>query len=83
MKGGARRVIRVEWEGTFSIDEVREMNDENDGPGLYQIYGRHLIYGSGILLYIGKSEKQLVNRVKQQHASGSRKSRGIKRMTSS
>ena len=43
MKGGARRVIRVEWEGTFSIDEVREMNNENDGPGLYQIYGRHLI----------------------------------------
>ena len=69
MKGGARRVIRVEWEGTFSIDEVREMNNENDGPGLYQIYGRHLIYGSGILLYIGKSEKQLVTRVKQQHAS--------------
>ena len=29
----------------------------------------HLIYGSGILLYIGKSEKQLVTRVKQQHAS--------------
>ena len=47
------RSVRVEWEGPFSIDQVLELDDEDEDCGLYQIYGRHIIFGGGSLLYIG------------------------------
>lgn len=50
------RSVRVEWEGPFSIEEVLKLNDQNDDYGLYQIYGRHIIFGANSLLYIGKAE---------------------------
>ena len=59
------RCIRVEWEGPYPIEKTRQM----DGGGLYQIYGHHFIYGSGILLYIGKTTKQTFGeRVTQNYA---------------
>ena len=59
------RSVRVEWEGPFPIKKTRQIN----GRGLYQIYGDHFIYGSGILLYIGKTAKQTFGkRVAQQYA---------------
>ena len=54
------RTIRVKWEGPFSLDEARGLND---GPGLYQFYGRHVIFGAGVLLYIGKTENTFGQRV--------------------
>ena len=59
------RCVRVEWEGPFPIEETKQIG----GRGLYQIYGHHFIYGSGILLYIGQTTKQtLGERVTQQYA---------------
>ena len=50
------RVVRVEWEGPFSIEEVLRLNHQNDDYGLYQIYGYHIVFGANSLLYIGKAE---------------------------
>ena len=50
------RVVKIEWEGPFTIDQVLELNDKSKDFGLYQIYGRHVIFGVGSLLYIGKTE---------------------------
>ena len=47
------RTVRVEWEGPLSLDEVKELDDEDEDCGLYQIYGRHIIFGNDSLLYIG------------------------------
>jgi len=58
--------IIIEWEGPFTTDEV--INKKNDGGkspdwdgedyGLYQIYGRHLLYGYDALLYMGQCTDQ-------------------------
>ena len=47
------RTVRVEWEGPLSLDEVKELEDDDEDCGLYQIYGRHVIFGNDSLLYIG------------------------------
>lgn len=58
------QTVRVEWEGPFSLDEVRGLND---GPGLYQIYGRHVALGAGVLLYIGKTDRTFSERVTENY----------------
>ena len=45
------RTVRVKWEGPLSLDVVKELDDED--CGLYQIYGRHIIFGEDSLLYVG------------------------------
>ena len=47
------RSVRIEWEGPLSLDEVKELADGDEDCGLYQIYGRHIIFGDDSLLYIG------------------------------
>ena len=47
------RTVRVEWEGPLSLDEVKELDDGDEDCGLYQIYGRHIIFGDDSLLYVG------------------------------
>ncbi len=47
------RTVRVEWEGPLSLDEVKALDDDDDDCGLYQIYGRHIIFGDDSLLYVG------------------------------
>ena len=47
------RTVRVKWEGPLSLDEVKDLDDEDEDCGLYQIYGRHIIFGDASLLYIG------------------------------
>ena len=49
------RIVRIEWEGPFSIEEVLELDDRNKDYGLYQIYGHHIVYGKDSLLYIGQT----------------------------
>lgn len=51
------RVIHIQWEGHFSFDEIKELNKAHD-YGIYQFYGCHPVYGSDVLLYIGKAEEQ-------------------------
>ena len=43
------RTVRVEWEGPLSLDQVKELDDKDEDCGLYQIYGRHIIFGDGSL----------------------------------
>ena len=52
--------ITIEWEGPFTICDVKEMDD--DDYGLYQIYGEHILFGKGSLLYIGRTEKTFRDR---------------------
>ena len=47
------RTVRIEWEGPVSLDAVKNLDDEDDDCGLYQIYGRHIIFGADSLFYIG------------------------------
>ena len=39
------RTVRVKWEGPLTVEEVLEMNLRHKDFGLYQIYGRHIIFG--------------------------------------
>ena len=63
------RSVRIEWEGPFSIEEVLRLNDQDDDYGLYQIYGRHIIFGANSLLYIGKAEGLTFSQRFNQHCS--------------
>jgi hypothetical protein len=68
MKEGTMRVVRVKWEGPFHLDEVKKLDDEYVDFGLYQIHGRHIIFGADSLLYIGKTEDTFSKRVKGNYA---------------
>lgn len=51
--------IHVVWEGPYSYEEITNtLRDDYCDFGVYQIYGAHPIYGSDVLLYIGKADKQ-------------------------
>lgn len=52
------KIIHIEWEGPFSFDDLIKLDDKKSDYGVYQIYGSHSIYGSDVLLYIGKAESQ-------------------------
>jgi hypothetical protein len=54
----ATLVIHIEWEGPFSFNDLNKFNDAKIDFGVYQIYGNHPIYGSDILLYIGKAQEE-------------------------
>ena len=47
------RTVRVEWVRPLSLDAVKALDDEDEDCGLYQIYGRHIIFEDASLLYIG------------------------------
>ena len=49
--------IHIEWEGPFSYEQLKAL-DGNADYGVYQVYGGHPVYGSRVLLYIGKAEQQ-------------------------
>lgn len=49
--------IHIQWEGPFSYEQLKTLNGSTD-YGVYQIYGCHPVYGSGVLLYIGKAAQQ-------------------------
>lgn len=67
-KAGTRDV-RIEWEGPFSVQDILRLNDNDQDYGLYQIYGRHVIFGPGALLYIGIARDQtLATRFRQHQA---------------
>lgn len=65
------KVIDLEWEEAFLIKYNRDedkydlsLGDNTllDQNGLYQIYGRHPIYGDGVLLYIGETKESSTGR---------------------
>ena len=58
------RTVTIEWEGPFTIEHVLTLKDRQKGYGLYQIYGSHLVYGPGSLLYIGMTKTSFGDRIK-------------------
>ena len=54
--------IRLEWEGPLSVDDV--INNIGEDYGLYQIYGKHIIFGEDSPLYIGKTDTSFSKRIK-------------------
>jgi hypothetical protein len=53
MKG---KVIHLEWEGPYTFEECKKLNDEDCDYGIYQIYGPHHCVGPDVLLYTGKAD---------------------------
>ena len=54
-------LIRIEWEGPVSVKNAVRHN--HDDIGLYQLYGRHPIFGRDSLLYIGKTTDAIASRI--------------------
>lgn len=52
------KLIQIDWEGPFSLSDLANLSNEQIDYGIYQIYGKHPVYGSGVLLYIGKAALQ-------------------------
>jgi len=51
--------IQITWDGPYTLEELKKGIEHIDkSKGVYQIYGTHPIYGSNVLLYIGKTVKQ-------------------------
>ncbi len=60
--------IHIFWDGAFSLEELKTLNNESRDYGLYQIYGFHPLYGKDVLLYIGKANYQtFYKRLKQEY----------------
>jgi len=75
-RGVNMRTVRVKWEGPLSLDEVKELADEDEDCGLYQIYGRHIIFGDDSLLYIGMTQQTFSHRFAQ-HAGWLEEEEGL------
>ncbi len=52
------KVIHIQWQGPFKLSKIKAIKDESKDYGVYQIYGAHRVYGTNVLLYIGKANKQ-------------------------
>lgn len=55
-------VLQVMWEGPFPLTDLSFIMNEETDYGVYQIYGSHKVYGSGVLLYIGKADYQTIGK---------------------
>ncbi|MCW8331744.1 hypothetical protein MD588_23365 [Photobacterium sp. SDRW27] len=58
--------IHVDWNGSYTLEDVKKLTDGDD-YGLYQIYGAHPVYGTDVLLYIGKASSQTLGVRISQH----------------
>ncbi len=57
--------IIIDWSDRIvlsSVDDISSYTEKNANV-LYQIYGSHHIYGSNVLLYIGKTERDFAKRL--------------------
>lgn len=62
------KLIQIDWEGPFTLDELILLTNDSNDYGIYQIYGKHLVYGKDVLLYIGKADQQTIGkRVSQEN----------------
>jgi hypothetical protein len=53
------RRVRVNWTGPLTLEQVIRFDWTNDNRyGLYQIYGHHVVFGPGSLLYVGMARDQ-------------------------
>ena len=50
-------IVRIHWEGPYSVKKAVKDFHRSIDIGLYQYYGRHLVFGRDSLLYIGMTFK--------------------------
>lgn len=55
--------ISIMWEGPISVKKAKNLDKDSD-IGLYQLYGRHPIFGRDSLLYIGHTFDSFAQRSK-------------------
>jgi hypothetical protein len=52
----------------YKLTEINTLMNEETDYGIYQIYGKHPVYGNDVLLYIGKSDRQTLGlRISQEN----------------
>ena len=49
------QIIHIQWAGPLPFTEIPSFRGKTDF-GIYQVHGRHPIYGSDTLLYLGKAQ---------------------------
>ncbi|MBM7652498.1 hypothetical protein [Neobacillus cucumis] len=55
-------IIQIDWDGSYTLNDLTKLMNEETDYGIYQIYGKHPIYGSDVLLYIGKADYQTLGK---------------------
>ncbi|WP_172370441.1 hypothetical protein [Sporosarcina jiandibaonis] len=55
-------LIQIDWEGSYNLKDLPNLTNVVTDYGIYQIYGKHPVYGSDVLLYIGKSDFQTLGK---------------------
>ena len=53
-----QEIIHVQWDGPYTYKEALKLKNEVVDYGVYQVYGSHPVYGSDVLLYLGKADRQ-------------------------
>jgi hypothetical protein len=61
-------IIHIKWEGPYRYAEVKHLRNDISDYGIYQIYGPHAVYGSGVLLYIGKAAERTFGQRVEEHS---------------
>lgn len=51
-------MIQIDWDGPYDLTQLKQLMNDQEDYGVYQIYGKYLVYGSDVLLYIGKADRQ-------------------------
>ncbi|MGD6942467.1 hypothetical protein ACQCT6_10540 [Cytobacillus gottheilii] len=52
------KIIQLQWEGPYNLDQLPILTNEEIDYGVYQIYGKQPIYGHDVLLYLGQANEQ-------------------------
>jgi hypothetical protein len=50
-------LIHIQWSGPYPLARIGEFTGASD-YGIYQVCGKHPVYGSSALLYLGKAQEQ-------------------------
>lgn len=50
--------IHINWSGPYAYTDAIKLRSTSEDYGIYQVYGTHPVYGSDVLIYIGKADQQ-------------------------
>jgi hypothetical protein len=64
------RIIHIQWDGPFSLNQVPSLDDATKDRGVYQVYAYHPVYGTEQLVYIGQTWGQTFAARVSQHDWG-------------
>ena len=56
------QIIQIDWEGPYHLADLPKLNNKAYDFGIYQIYGKHPVYGKDVLLYIGQTSNQTLGK---------------------